>query len=166
MPSSTSADRPVAASSRPPPDLPMLLVPVAQHGPPENERYPVIGNGFERPNMSPRQGRPIQSRSSLDSTSHFSTLSIDVSAGPPPHQHHSHPGRLRAFWLRNKGVLLVLLAQVFGSGMNVAARLMETDGRHGRGMHPFQVCGLKSCMRVLRTHAQKKGRIVIAISPA
>jgi hypothetical protein len=48
-------------------------------------------------------------------------------------------GYIDAFWLRNKGVLLVLLAMVFGSGMNVVARLMETDGSHGEAMHPFQV---------------------------
>lgn len=35
--------------------------------------------------------------------------------------------------------MLVLLAMVFGSGMNVAARLLVTDGSHGKAMHPFQV---------------------------
>ncbi len=53
--------------------------------------------------------------------------------------HHGIRGFLDAFWLRNKGVVLVLLAMVFGSGMNVTARLMETDGSHGKAMHPFQV---------------------------
>ena len=48
-------------------------------------------------------------------------------------------GTLGAFWIRNKGVALVLLAQCFGSGMNIAARILETDGSHGKAMHPFQV---------------------------
>jgi hypothetical protein len=62
------------------------------------------------------------------------------SLSPPlPRRRHGIRGYLDAFWLRNKGVILVLLAMVFGSGMNVSARLMETDGSHGKAMHPFQV---------------------------
>lgn len=56
----------------------------------------------------------------------------------PPVRRRGFRGYIDAFWLRNKGVVLVLLAMVFGSGMNVAARLMETDGSHGKAMHPFQ----------------------------
>lgn len=67
---------------------------------------------------------------------HASSLS---SALPCRRRRHGIRGYLDAFWLRNKGVVLVLLAMVFGSGMNVATRLMETDGSHGKAMHPFQV---------------------------
>ena len=42
-------------------------------------------------------------------------------------------------WTRNKGLALVTLAQFFGVMMNVTTRLLETDGKHGHGMHPFQV---------------------------
>lgn len=45
---------------------------------------------------------------------------------------------LSDLWIRNKGVAYVLLAQAFGSGMNVATRILETDGVHGKGLHPFQ----------------------------
>ncbi len=61
-------------------------------------------------------------------------------------------GYLDAFWLRNKGVVLVLLAMVFGSGMNVAARLMETEGSHGKPMHPFQV-GIQNSVTCLIARA-------------
>ncbi|KAK1826332.1 hypothetical protein QBC39DRAFT_269230 [Podospora conica] len=40
------------------------------------------------------------------------------------------------FWSRNRGVILVGCAQVFGALMNLSARLLELDGE---GMHPFQI---------------------------
>lgn len=43
------------------------------------------------------------------------------------------------FWARNKGLVLVVLAQLFGVMMNVTTRLLEMDGSSGPGMHPFQV---------------------------
>jgi hypothetical protein len=55
---------------------------------------------------------------------------------------------LAAFWASNRGVVLVLGAMIFGSAMNAVARLMETDGSHGKAMHPFQVCGY--CLLDLR----------------
>ncbi len=48
--------------------------------------------------------------------------------------------RLQASWATNKGLALVILAQLFGVMMNVTTRLLEMDGIHGPGMHPFQVC--------------------------
>lgn len=48
-------------------------------------------------------------------------------------------GKLRAFYQRNKGLAMVLLAQVFGTLMNVTTRLLEIQGNNGKGMHPFQV---------------------------
>jgi len=49
------------------------------------------------------------------------------------------PGRLQAFWIRNKGLAFMLIAQVFGTLMNVTTRLLEVEGNNGRGMHPFQI---------------------------
>ncbi|OCK93953.1 uncharacterized protein K441DRAFT_563860 [Cenococcum geophilum 1.58] len=43
------------------------------------------------------------------------------------------------FWTRNKGLALVLLAQVFGTLMNVTTRLLEVEGNHGKGLDPFQI---------------------------
>ncbi len=46
---------------------------------------------------------------------------------------------VRVFWARNKGLTLVILAQLFGVMMNVTIRLLEMSGTSGPGMHPFQV---------------------------
>lgn len=43
--------------------------------------------------------------------------------------------KLRVFWLRNKGMVLVLLAQMFGASMNVMTQILEIHS----SMHPFQV---------------------------
>ena len=43
------------------------------------------------------------------------------------------------FWSRNKGLILVVLAQAFGALMSLTTRLLETEGSHGSSMHPFQV---------------------------
>ena len=93
-------------------------------------------------------------RSSLESSfselSELSLLSDEIrSARPRPV--HENPGTLpseatagfgrymRPFWIKNKGMLLVLAAMCFGSGMNVGTRLLETPGPHGAPMHPYQI---------------------------
>ena len=43
--------------------------------------------------------------------------------------------RVRTFWLMNKGMFLVLLAQMFGASMNVMTQILEIHS----SMHPFQV---------------------------
>ena len=48
-------------------------------------------------------------------------------------------GHVRSFWIRNKGMLLVLASMFFGSGMNIGTRLLETPGPHGAPMHPYQI---------------------------
>ena len=45
----------------------------------------------------------------------------------------------RLFWARNKGLSMVILAQLFGVIMNVTIRLLEVSGTSGPAMHPFQV---------------------------
>ena len=47
--------------------------------------------------------------------------------------------KFQAFWAANKGLALVILAQLFGTLMNVTIRVLEVDGSHGPKMHPFQV---------------------------
>ena len=47
--------------------------------------------------------------------------------------------RFIVFWGRNRGLALVILSQLFGALMSVTTRLLETEGAHGHGMHPFQV---------------------------
>lgn len=55
---------------------------------------------------------------------------------PPP----SWTGKIESWWSGNKGLALVILAQLFSVMMNVTTRLLELDGIDGPGMHPFQVC--------------------------
>ena len=102
---------------------------------------------------------PFQSafrRLSSDTISDVSILSAD-------NEHTRHTGRLlsishgkrlasrsptppttwrlkcEVFWIRNKGLALVMIAQLFGVMMNVTTRLLELNGNHGPGMHPFQI---------------------------
>ena len=44
--------------------------------------------------------------------------------------------KVKSVWRSNKGIFLILLAQMTGSTMDAMARLLQTEGR---GMHPFQV---------------------------
>lgn len=44
----------------------------------------------------------------------------------------------KAAWRNNKGVFLILLAQVTGSTMDAIARFLQ-QGKGGSGMHSFQV---------------------------
>lgn len=47
--------------------------------------------------------------------------------------------RIRAIWYHNLGLLYMLVAMLFGSLMNVTTRMLEVEGNHGEGLHPFQV---------------------------
>ncbi|KAI9811601.1 MAG: hypothetical protein M1827_005350 [Pycnora praestabilis] len=58
-----------------------------------------------------------------------------LSPGPPK----TWRGTFDVFWLRNKGLALVLLSQFFGALMNVTTRLLETENSEGQGMHPLQI---------------------------
>lgn len=86
----------------------------------------------------------------LSSDSLLSDGSEDRGRSPPlVNGYHGFPGlperkvswrsKLWTFWLQNKGVFLVLLAQMFAAFMNVMTRLLERNGPHGEGMHTFQV---------------------------
>lgn len=67
-----------------------------------------------------------------------SILPQDVaSADSPPRSRIG--AALRSFYVTNYGAILVLASQVFGAGMNVSTRLLETSGPHGAAMHPFQI---------------------------
>jgi hypothetical protein len=46
----------------------------------------------------------------------------------PPRTFH---GRLQIFWVKNKGLALVLIAQLFGTLMNVTTRMLEMEGNDG-----------------------------------
>jgi hypothetical protein len=50
------------------------------------------------------------------------------SPAPPP---QTIRGKLRLFWVKNKGLALVLMAQLFGTLMNVTTRILEIEGNDG-----------------------------------
>jgi hypothetical protein len=50
------------------------------------------------------------------------------SPAPPP---RTVLGRLQLFWVKNKGLAQVLMAQFFGTLMNVTTRLLEMEGNDG-----------------------------------
>jgi drug/metabolite transporter (DMT)-like permease len=61
-----------------------------------------------------------------------------------------------SFWRRNRSVILVAVAQLFGALMNLSARLLELDGE---GMNPLQILfarmsltTLFSCIYAYKTH--------------
>ncbi|KAL6706163.1 hypothetical protein ACN47E_006079 [Coniothyrium glycines] len=64
---------------------------------------------------------------------------------PPP----TFKGRLRRFWIINKGLGLVLVAQLFGTLMNVTTRMLEMEGNDGKGYHPFQILFARMSITVL-----------------
>lgn len=100
---------------------------------------------------------PNASRRSSDTASDISIYSadnenerrtgrlLDVSVGSRLSSRSPAPAtatwkqETQVFWLTNKGLFLVILAQFFGVMMSVTTRLLEIDGTHGPGMHPFQV---------------------------
>ena len=79
--------------------------------------------------------QPRQGRRALPLVLGGGTRQPSRSPAPPK----TWRGKLDAFWLRNKGLVLMLFAQVFGVLMNVTTRLLEIEGNNGKGLHPFQV---------------------------
>lgn len=67
------------------------------------------------------------------------TASLDPPQSRPVPTLPGWRGKLQAFWIRNKGLVLMLIAQVFGTSMNVTTRLLEVEGNQGKGLHPFQI---------------------------
>ncbi|KAI9688488.1 MAG: hypothetical protein M1822_001437 [Bathelium mastoideum] len=61
----------------------------------------------------------------------------NVSRSPAPPK--TWRGKWCAFWARNKGLVLMLLAQIFAVLMNATTRLLEIEGNEGKGLHPLQV---------------------------
>lgn len=53
--------------------------------------------------------------------------------------------RLRTFWIMNKGLVLILFAQMFGTMMNVSTRMLEMEGNNGMLTMNCEVFKLSSC---------------------
>ncbi len=78
----------------------------------------------------------LQDRNPLVRSISHDAANPNGTRGPPR-------SRLRVAWddfiETNYGALLVLASQGFGTGMNISTRLLETQGPHGKPMHPFQI---------------------------
>lgn len=82
------------------------------------------------------------SRSFLETTSRLSTHSADSENERDTERlvpEVKWRSKWNVIWMRNKGIVFVLVSQFFGSLMNVATRLLETSDEHVTGMDPFQV---------------------------
>ncbi|KJX92166.1 hypothetical protein TI39_contig5901g00005 [Zymoseptoria brevis] len=82
---------------------------------------------------------------SVLSDTEFEQLSRPRTTRHASHTSTSYPSstswraKLQASWIRNKGLALMLLAQFFGTLMNVATRKLEVEGNNGKGLHPFNI---------------------------
>ncbi|KAJ5741900.1 hypothetical protein N7533_011309 [Penicillium manginii] len=56
--------------------------------------------------------------------------------------------KARIFWLQNKGMVLVLLAQMFGASMNVMTQVLEIHS----SMHPFQILFARMSITALASY--------------
>lgn len=65
-------------------------------------------------------------------------------------------------WAKNKGLILVAISQLFGVMMNVTTRLLEMDGQHGSGLHPFQVGSIRLCLFHLVCPTERLAQILFA----
>ncbi|CAE7193647.1 hypothetical protein P3342_009478 [Pyrenophora teres f. teres] len=68
---------------------------------------------------------------------------------PPPAPPRTLKGMVQASWTANKGLVFVLIAQMFGTLMNVTTRLLEMEGNNGRGYHPFQILFARMSITVI-----------------
>lgn len=73
--------------------------------------------------------------------------------GPPPPPLTGWRNQAAAYWVRNKGLAYMLLAQVFGVLMNVTTRLLEVEGNKGEGLHPFQILFARMSITVVLASA-------------
>ncbi|KAK2760887.1 hypothetical protein FQN54_002127 [Arachnomyces sp. PD_36] len=100
--------------------------------------------------ISPRQSSDsLRSNHSGDGARKPSIPNGSYGFPDPSEQKVSWKSKLPIFWQQNKGVFLVLLAQLFAAFMNVMTRLLERNGPHGEGMHTFQILFARMSITVL-----------------
>lgn len=118
---------------------------------PDSEPYGYLSAPAQRPL------RPLSpDATSLLSADEYEQLSLSRRSSRTTQQLESRPvslrgwrGRLTASWIRNKALALMLLAQMFGTSMNVLTRILEQEGNSGKGMHPFQVLFVRMLITVV-----------------
>ncbi|KAG8622886.1 hypothetical protein KVT40_001274 [Elsinoe batatas] len=112
---------------------------VASHGPPATKEYLEIPIIVSRPS----------------SPGTLSNLSVDDWQAnqrpklPPLTNPSTWKAKIKAFWWKNLGLLYMIIAQFFGTAMNVTTRFLEVEGNHGQGLHPFQVLFARMTITVI-----------------
>ena len=110
-----------------------------QHRHLKAEQFEALNNTYLAPPFHHPPLRPLSpdtvSNLSVDDYQRPHTPVVQPSTAQPD----TWRGRLHAFWIRNLGLLFMLIAQVFGTAMNVTTRILEIEGNDGKGFHPFQV---------------------------
>lgn len=86
---------------------------------------------------------------SIDDTATYSRRRASLGQTHMPELSRGTPTRLRAFWIHNKGIFMIIVSMMFGTFMNVATRLLEVEGNNGKGMHPFQILFARMSITVL-----------------
>ncbi|MDI1487315.1 MAG: hypothetical protein OHK93_006584 [Ramalina farinacea] len=84
------------------------------------------------------------------------------SQSPAPNPPRPWKRKCMELWAKNKGLILVIISQFFGVMMNVTTRLLEMDGHHGSGLHPFQVGSIRPCLLVLVCPTERLAQILFA----
>ena len=76
---------------------------------------------------------------SLSRQQHGDGDTSDGDGDEAPSRWSQWKARGHTFWVQGKGMILVLLSQLFGATMNVMTQYLEVDRPDGTGMDPFQV---------------------------
>lgn len=114
-----------------------------------NQQY-LEAPPFHRPNrpLSPDTFNNLsideydQLRPRSTSPNPFRRAFQDDESGPEKIHHRAGwRSKLKGIWIRNLGLLYMLVAMLFGTLMNVTTRTLEIEGNKGKGLHPFQVSG-------------------------
>ncbi|TKX22173.1 hypothetical protein C1H76_5606 [Elsinoe australis] len=75
----------------------------------------------------------------------------------PKHASFRNPAtwkaKINTFWVKNLGLFYMILAQFFGTAMNVTTRFLEIEGNKGKGLHPFQVLFARMSITVILSMA-------------
>lgn len=110
-----------------------------------SQQRALKGSGTKRPSvMSPESASLLSANRNYGTTQSTASATHSASyASPEYSEFESSPPtwreKLQNIWDGNRGPFLVLMAQIFNTVMNTATRILEIEGNHGKGYHPFQV---------------------------
>ncbi|KAH8677552.1 hypothetical protein BX600DRAFT_430897 [Xylariales sp. PMI_506] len=91
---------------------------------------------------------PFSQDGGLTSAHSFRGLSPGPSVPPLTPQRSAFHRYMESIWQRNAGPMLIVLSQLFGSLMNLSARLLELDS----DMHPLQILAVRMTATIICTY--------------